>query len=95
MNRREFMTLLGGAAAWPLVAHAQQRERVRRVGVLNGAALESDPAARSLANLHEGTCLMGYPHNYGLNPSPCKRLPVRGSRACADVPRRRGHGRGR
>jgi hypothetical protein len=36
---------------------------------------------------------MGYPHNYGLKPSPRKRLPVRGSRACADVPRRRGHGR--
>jgi hypothetical protein len=31
-----------------------------------------------------------------LKPSfPCKRLAVRGSRACADVPRRRGHGRGR
>src|SRR5262249_50176394 len=28
---------------------------------------------------------MGYPHNYGLKPSPCKRLPSRGSRGCADV----------
>jgi hypothetical protein len=36
---------------------------------------------------------MGYPHNYGLKPSPRKRLPVRGSRACPDAPRRRGHGR--
>ena len=56
IRRRDFVILLGGAAAWPIVARAQQRERMRRIGVLIGfaAASSSSPwAAAFVQRLRE------------------------------------------
>jgi len=46
LRRREFIAGLGGGVAWPLVAEAQQGDRVRRVGVLTGLD-ENDPLVKS------------------------------------------------
>ena len=60
MQRREFITLLGGAVAWPLTARAQQPERVRHIGVLMVDA-ENDPEGQSHAKaIRDGLQKLGW-----------------------------------
>src|ERR1700757_950172 len=61
MRRREFITLLGGTVgAWPLAAGAQQRERVRRVGVLMGMTADDPESQVRLAAFAQGLQQLGW-----------------------------------
>jgi ABC-type uncharacterized transport system substrate-binding protein len=60
-GRREFITLLGAAAAWPLAARARQNDRIKRIGVLVGAATEHDPESEArLAAFRTGLKELGW-----------------------------------
>src|SRR5262249_53401627 len=60
MKRREFITLLGGGAAWPLAARAQQPERMRRIGVLIPGD-ENDPVRKTYGSaLTQGLADLGW-----------------------------------
>src|SRR5712671_2086588 len=60
MRRREFITLLGGAATWPLAARAQQPERMRRIGVLLNAAADDAEYQARLGAFLQALALLGW-----------------------------------
>jgi len=61
MKRREFIRLLGGAAAaWPLAARAQQRDRMRRIGALMGQAADDPTSPVRVAAFAQGLQKLGW-----------------------------------
>src|SRR3954451_25304496 len=61
MIRRQFITLLGGAAAaWPVAARAQQRERMRRIGVLMPFTADDQEGQARLLAFAQGLQQMGW-----------------------------------
>jgi putative ABC transport system substrate-binding protein len=83
MHRREFLGVLGGAAvAWPLAARAQQRERMRRIGVLLPAAADDTYYQTWVGAFLQGLALTGW--IVGQNV----RIDTRWATANADAVRR-------
>jgi putative tryptophan/tyrosine transport system substrate-binding protein len=82
MKRREFITLLGGAASWPVAARAQQPDRMRRIGVLIPTAADDAEGQARMAAFLQGLEQLGW--TIGRNV----RIETRWAGASADDIRR-------
>jgi putative ABC transport system substrate-binding protein len=82
MRRRQFITLLGGAAAWPLAAHAQQPGGMRRIGVLMASAADDLESQARMAAFHQGLAQLGWSDGRNV------RIDIRWATTSADDLRR-------
>ena len=60
IGRRDFISVLGGAVAWPLAARAQQPERMRRIGVLMNLAADDPESQRRVTAFVQGLQQLGW-----------------------------------
>ena len=83
MKRRAFITLLGGAAAaWPLAVRGQQREQIRRIGVLMNTSADDPEGQARIAAFHQGL------QEWGWTRGRNARIDVRWDAVDADNSRR-------
>ena len=83
MRRREFITLVGGAAAWPLTAQTQQVERPRRIGVLMSTAESDRNAPARIGSFLRGLEQLGWIEGHNI------RLDLRWAAGDLDLSSRR------
>ena len=88
MRRREFITLLGGAAAaWPLAARAQQGERMRRIGVLMPIAADDPEVQARVAAFLQGLQQLGWTvgRNVRIDHRWARAMPTAFARYAAEL----------
>jgi putative tryptophan/tyrosine transport system substrate-binding protein len=83
MKRRDFITLVGGAAAaWPLAGRAQQPDRMRRIGVLMAFA-ESDPEGQAwFAAFREGLQKLAWAEGRNIRIDTRWTIEIRTTKRC-------------
>src|SRR5262249_6600765 len=82
IRRRQFITLVAGAAAWPLKARAQQGARVRRIGMLLNTAADDTVFQARIGAFLQGLALLGWTIGHNV------RIEIRWSGGKADEARR-------
>src|SRR5215831_18348965 len=80
LRRREFIALIGGAAAWPLAARAQRPERMRRIGILMTIAANDPESQARIVAFAQSLQALGWTD--GRNA----RIDIRSSTSSADTP---------